>query len=344
MNNMNDANSERGIQPQVLSYLETASELLEWRWEGVLPKSGLVIIAGQSGVGKSSFAMDILARVTTGSNWLNEDANNDISQVNCLTYSQEETVALIMKHRARAAGADINKLFWISDFNFKSPDAMNVFVKVIKERNAKVVLIDPIVAIVKGNTNDLNDVRNSLEFINNFALENQVLIIGTTHVPKQIVNYGDELNQIIGSQAFGAVARVVIMIKKDKDDSRTMRVIKNNYYPECKSLVFKTEVAYLDDLAFADPVLTSKIYLIDSDTVDSDNESKLMLFEKRKSLVLNELEKGNGIRASTEMMKILKENGCSDYVIKCLKTALNINSKGKLTLNGKTVNIWKIGV
>lgn len=325
--------------PTVLAYDETPIEIFQWRWEGVLPKAGLVIIAGQSGVGKSSFAMDILARLSKGEKWINEDENSESEGINCLTYSQEETVALVMKSRAIAAGADTSKLFWINDLKFKTSSEIEALIKVIKERKIKAILIDPIVALIKGNTNDLNIVRNSLELINNFALKEQILLIGTTHVSKLSSNYDDELNQIIGSQAFGALARVVIMIKQNKDNSRLMKIIKNNYHPERKELTFKTKTEYIEDSMIDDPIMSSKIILDDSGVTHDDKTSSLDFY---KNLVIQELNKGGGMRASTEMMKLLKEHGCSNYTIKKVKDSLNVNSNGKITENNKTFNVWQI--
>ena len=84
------------------------------------------------------------------------------------------------------------------------------------------LIIDPIVTAVTGDMHKANDVRRSLQAIVDFAAETNCAVIGITHFAKGTAGK-NSAERVIGSQAFAALARMVLVAAKE-EDSRPSRI------------------------------------------------------------------------------------------------------------------------
>lgn len=191
-----------------------------WLWYRFLAVNEINIIAGPSSIGKTTIAISVAAAVTRGGQ-LPDGAYAPMGSV--LVWSGEDSIEHTLAARFIAAGADMSKVFFIREayengnerpFDFQR-DHERLVAHLEAHRDIKVVLIDPIVSVVKGNVNSNQAVRAGLEPLRALAEQYGVAIIGITHTTKGSAKK-KPLEQMTGSFAFGAVARVVIIVAKDK--------------------------------------------------------------------------------------------------------------------------------
>jgi putative DNA primase/helicase len=90
------------------------------------------------------------------------------------------------------------------------------------------LVIDPIVTAVTGDMHKANDVRRSLQAIVDFAAEMNCAVIGITHFAKGTAGK-NSAERVIGSQAFAALARMVLVAAKEEDSqNRVFTRAKSN--------------------------------------------------------------------------------------------------------------------
>jgi putative DNA primase/helicase len=138
-----------------------------------------------------------------------------------------------------AMGADLDKVHFIQGMKagsderpFEPSSDMPSLKDAIKKiGDVKVLIIDPIVSVVKGDSHKNAEVRKDLTPLVQMAEQIGFAIIGITHFSKG-TSGREPIERITGSLAFGAVARVVLVASKTKnedgDDIRIFLRAKSN--------------------------------------------------------------------------------------------------------------------
>jgi putative DNA primase/helicase len=228
------ANSKRSVA--LLQGANIEAKPIEWLWDGFLPRGKLTLLAGAGGTGKSTIAFSMAATITTGGVW--PDGERCAVPGNVLIWSSEDDPADTIKPRLMAVGADANRYGVITgtiDEN-NQRDAFDPARDMDSLRDAiaqiggiALLVIDPIVTAVTGDMHRANDVRRSLQIIVDFAAEQNCAVLGITHFAKGTAGT-NAADRVIGSQAFAALARMVLVTEKDKDSNRRVftRAKSNN--------------------------------------------------------------------------------------------------------------------
>lgn len=135
-----------------------------------------------------------------------------------------------------AAGADLDRVFRIDvitedgfDGLLTLPSDISDVFDVVKQSDAAMVLLDPLISRLSAQLDSHKDaeVRIALEPLTAFAKRAGISVLGIIHVNKS--GSGDALNSIMGSRAFGSVARAVLMaVKNPEDGICTFGLAKNN--------------------------------------------------------------------------------------------------------------------
>jgi hypothetical protein len=90
------------------------------------------------------------------------------------------------------------------------------------------LMLDPIVSAVKGDMHKANDVRRALQGVVDFAEQNLCAVVGISHFAKGGAG-SSPADRVIGSQAFSALARTVLVADKQEDsDQRVLARAKSN--------------------------------------------------------------------------------------------------------------------
>lgn len=94
------------------------------------------------------------------------------------------------------------------------------------------LIIDPIVNAVHGDMNKANEVRRGLQPLVDFGARNNCAVLGITHFKKG--SSGSHAQErVIGSQAFGALARMVLVAAQEEGkEKRVFARAKSNIAPD----------------------------------------------------------------------------------------------------------------
>lgn len=203
-------------------------EPISWIWNGYLAAGKLHILAGVPGTGKTTIALDFAATISLGRAW--PDGSSCIVG-NILIWSGEDDPKDTLVPRLIAMGADRNNIHFVGEvkgqdteprpFN-PATDVPDLLKKANEIGNIKLIIVDPIIHAVTGDSHKNGDVRNSLKPLVELATQLNAAILGITHFTKG--TQGKEpLDRVTGSLAFGAVARIVLVTAKDATSSSESR-------------------------------------------------------------------------------------------------------------------------
>lgn len=208
---------------------------IRWLWPGWLAKGKLHILAGAGGTGKTTLLIGLIATITTGGCW--PDGSRCSEPGNALIWSSEDDPADTLIPRLTAAGADMSRVYIIQGRTNAQGDT-DPFdpandIGLLRDTASDIggvslLMLDPIVSAVKGDMHKANDVRRALQSVVDFAEQNLCAIVGISHFAKGGAG-SSPTDRVIGSQAFSALARTVLVAAKQEDsDLRVLARAKSN--------------------------------------------------------------------------------------------------------------------
>ncbi|MCJ7957275.1 MAG: AAA family ATPase [Pseudomonas sp.] len=208
---------------------------IRWLWPGWLAQGKLHILAGAGGTGKTTLLLGLIATITTGGRW--PDGSRCLEPGNALIWSSEDDPADTLVPRLTAAGADLSRVHIIQGRTNAQGDAdpfdpandIALLRAAAKEiGGVSLLMLDPIVSAVKGDMHKANDVRRALQGVVDFAEQNLCAVVGISHFAKGGAG-SSPADRVIGSQAFSALARTVLVAAKQEDsDQRVLARAKSN--------------------------------------------------------------------------------------------------------------------
>jgi putative DNA primase/helicase len=216
-------------------------EPVEWLWPYWLALGKVHILAGAPGQGKTTIAVGALAAtVTTGGRWPD---GSRCAPGNVIVWSGEDDAADTLLPRFIAAGGARERIFFVQGTRddaglhpFDPANDMDQLVNAIKDAGgASLVIVDPVVSAVTGDSHKNTEVRRALQPLVDAAAESRFALLGITHFSKGGQG-SDPTQRVIGSVAFSAVARVVLVAAKVKgEDGEERRILarsKSNIGPD----------------------------------------------------------------------------------------------------------------
>jgi hypothetical protein len=194
-------------------------EPVRWLWPGWLARGKLHITGGQPGAGKTTLAMAKAATVTRGGRWP-DDSHAPLGNV--VIWSGEDDPADTLVPRLIASGADMTRVFFVGDVAhgeerrpFDPAKDMEPLREAIgKAGGCVLIVVDPIVSAVAGDSHKNADTRRALQPLVDLAASVDAALLGITHLSKG-TSGREPIERITGSIAFGALARVVMIAAKE---------------------------------------------------------------------------------------------------------------------------------
>lgn len=208
---------------------------IHWAWPGWLALGKLTILAGAGGTGKTTLTIGLAATMTCGGRWPDGEICRERRSV--IIWSSEDDAADTIVPRLIASGADLSKVYIlqgrvnglgeVEPFD-PAKDIDLLAAELERIGDVGLIMIDPIVSAVAGDMHRANDVRRALQGLVDLAEKYDSAVLGITHFSKGSAG-NNPAERVLGSQAFGALARTVLVAAKQEDsDLRVLARAKSN--------------------------------------------------------------------------------------------------------------------
>jgi putative DNA primase/helicase len=319
-----------------------ALEPVHWVWPGFLPAGMLTILGGSPGCGKTTIALSLAATVTRGASW--PDGARCDSAADVIVWSGEDPPS-VSAARLVAADADMQRIHFISGVSdgeaFDPGRDMALLESTLAGLPApRLLILDPIVSAVAGDSHKGAEVRRSLQPVVDLAQRLGCAVLGITHFTKG-TNGRDPIERVTGSIAFAALARVVLVAAKVKpepgDEGEPRRVLmraKSNVGPDDGGFAYALErvevkpgvegqrVHWLEALDG-----TARELLAEAEGEPQTAEAASASGEA--AAFLRDMLTGGGEVSSRDATQRMKTEGYSDKVIRNAREKLGVTVKRK---------------
>ena len=218
--------------PAIITLSSVEPRRVEWLWPGYIPLGKITEMSGKQGIGKSTLAYDIAARISTGRPMPDGRASDLGGPADCLLIAtNEDNLADTIKPRLIAARADHRRIHAAPSIH--SLAGIDGLRDVITAKRVRFVFIDALMSMIPAGTDSYKDdsVRRLLHPLAALAEETDCAILTNRHVRK---GASSALDAGIGSTAFSAVARSGLVVGREGGDTGrcVLAVAKGNLSAE----------------------------------------------------------------------------------------------------------------
>lgn len=228
------------------------SKSIDWLWKGWLARGKFHVLAGAPGTGKTTIALSLAAAITKGAT-LPDGSRAPAGNV--LIWSGEDDPADTLKPRLVAAGADVNRVYFVGDvgrYDDARPfdparDLAALEHAADRIGSVRLLIADPVVSAVTGDSHKNTEVRRALQPMVHLATRLDCAVLGISHFSKGTAGR-DPVERVTGSIAFGALARIVLVTAKGEGDSRMLARAKSNIGPDGGGFQYTLEMAMAEQI------------------------------------------------------------------------------------------------
>lgn len=220
------------LDPDVLE-LKRGQDLkpvpIDWLWPGWLARGKVHVMAGPPGAGKTTLGIAMAATLTCGGRW---PSGETCPPCNVVVWSGEDDPTDTLVPRLMACGADMSRVYFVDHVlsrdgkrAFDPAQDMSLLLdRIIVIGDVGMVMIDPLVSAVTGDSHKNSEVRRSLQPLVDLALMTRAAALGVTHFSKASSGK-DPVERVVGSIAFGALVRIVMAAAKVNEQQGGGRIL-----------------------------------------------------------------------------------------------------------------------
>ncbi len=314
-------------------------ESIRWIWNNWLAAGKFHILAGAPGTGKTTIGLNIAATITRGGQW--PDGTKSESG-NVLIWSGEDDPQDTLLPRLLAHGADRQRAYFISDvFEHNKPRAFDpsrdipkLYEKASQINGVRLIVVDPIVNVVSGDSHKNGEVRRALQPLVELGEKLKAVVVGISHFTKGTMGH-DPLERVTGSIAFGALARIVLATVKITDPNGNFKRLlvraKSNYGPDGGGYHYQIEPIELanypdvfsSQVIWGDPVEGSARELLSTPSEQGTPDERSTLAEAVEFL---KALLAIGPVTKKEVDEKAKDAGFKDITLRRAKTFLGVEA------------------
>jgi hypothetical protein len=226
---------------------------VRWAWGDRIPVGELTLTPGRGGLGKSTFHAWAIAHLTCGT----LPGVHFGTPKLCIIAASEDSWERTIVPRLMAAGADMNLVYRV-DVITETDDVVSISLPrdvggltgEISRTGAALLSVDPVMSVLSNalDSHKDHDVRLGIEPLARLADRTGCVVLGNAHFNKSTGS--DPLSLIMGSAAFGNVARAALGFARDteaEDGACVISQVKNNLGRlDLPSLRYVIEAATID--------------------------------------------------------------------------------------------------
>jgi KaiC/GvpD/RAD55 family RecA-like ATPase len=237
-----DGSAERGARVVRLDGVQPLP--VSWLWRGYVPLGAVTVLDGLPGQGKSTMALDLAARVSTGRAMPDGSAGPEPSGV--VVLSAEDDVPRVIVPRLLASGADVSKVATLTFSDSEGLEREPVLSaadlahveRALRDLGALLLVVDPLVAFMPDGVDTAvdADVRKVLRRLRALAERTGCAVLVIRHprkatTPSAILSGGGSIG-IIGACRSG----LLLAPDPDSDGGRVFASSKANLSVQPSSL------------------------------------------------------------------------------------------------------------
>jgi len=226
-------------------------EPVKWLWPGYLPAGKLVVLDGDPGLGKSTIALDLAARITRG-HAMPDGTKSECAPGGVVILSAEDGPADTIRPRFEAAGGDLTRARILTGVKGTDKDgnpyllpptieAVGAIRETVQMIDARLVIIDPLMAHLSGGTNSNRDqdIRAALSPLVKLADETGAAVLVIRHLNK---TKSENSPKYRGGGSIGIIgaARIGLMVL-EHEGKKVLTNPKNNLAKEAPTLSYDIE-------------------------------------------------------------------------------------------------------
>jgi len=316
-------------------------EVIQWLMPDWIARGKLHMTAGQSGQGKTTIAMSFVATVTSGGRW--PDGTTCPPQ-NALIWSAEDDIADTLLPRLLAMGADRRRVTFIKGMREDGEvrhfdparDLTQLTAAAERIGDIGLMIVDPVVSAVGGDSNSSGDVRRALQPLVHLAELLDAAVIGISHFGKGTAGR-DPTERVLGSVAFGALPRVVMVAAKARSADGERRMLaraKSNNGPDEGG--FEYTIVQRDVPGYAGLKASAiewgkrlegsaRDLLAEAEKNDDDDDVETSALAEAVAFLEDEL--GDGPKSATVVFRQARDAGHAERTVKRAKRALKVEAR-----------------
>jgi putative DNA primase/helicase len=221
---------------------DVAPQPIEWLWPGWLASGKVHILGGAPGTGKTTISMALAAAISQGGSWP-DGARSPVGKV--VIWSGEDDPADTLIPRLKLSGARLENIYFVGNVHDgherrafdPALDTDCLMQQLMDLKDVRLLIIDPIVSAIAGDSHKNAEVRRGLQPLADLAASLRCALLGITHFSKGTTGR-EPVERLTGSLAFGAVARIVMVAAKHQElnaggsSQRVLLRAKNNIGPD----------------------------------------------------------------------------------------------------------------
>ena len=238
---------------------------VHWLWPGRVPIGKVTLMAGDPGLGKSFVSLDLAARTSAGLAMPGESVDGKLAPLgpnedpvrqpgSVVLLSAEDDPGDTIRPRLEAMNADLSNVRVIPGVHGQNDAGRHVMRLAELDRDMarlhraleridspRLVIIDPISAYMgQADSHNNSQVRTVMAELGRLAAHHQVAVVCVTHLNKRGEG-GRAVYRTMGSLAFAAAARVVLLVAKHPEDEskRIVMTVKSNVGREAPALAYQ---------------------------------------------------------------------------------------------------------
>jgi len=241
---------------------DVRSKKVKWLWYPYIPYGKITLIQGDPGDGKTSFILNLIARMSNGDTLPFSKAH--IHGV-AIYQNAEDDIADTIKPRLERQHANCQNICFIDQ---TSPLLIenNSIEKAISETGAKLLVLDPLQSFMGEHIdmNRANSVRPLMQHLKKIAATTGCAIVLVGHLNKNISNKASYRG--LGSIDIIAAARSVLLIGKDEENPNSSNDFGKDVIPamlndNCKLFAYPFE-GYWKDVGTIDSLWEANMDLL----------------------------------------------------------------------------------
>jgi len=307
---------ESGRQRLDYSTVDEKISVIEWLWQGWLPKGQLTLLAGRPGAGKTAVAITLADILISGRPW--PDGSTDAPVAPFLEWFNTESTEAVTINRFQRHEIPLDrlctpqrKIFEPLDFRREEDKCFfrDEIIAAAKD-GCPLLIIDTFGGLFRGEENAAKEAGPFMQWLQGLAQRTGMAVLLLHHLRKKSdMNISDSvtLDRVRGSSAITANARLVWVIEGDQETGLKLRVEKSNLSEPPDPLGFQIEEG---GALFTGPAL---------DTSDLAPRTAAKEFLER---ILNEKP-----MPALNILKSAKESGIGERTLNKAKKELKITSK-----------------